>query len=199
MVVRPLYSPCRGAGRGRQFVLGRSMKLATTTADFRSYSDRPAEHVKMFAGTGFKWLDLNLYRSVFPESPFLGDGWKKWIDDAGEAASELGIGFCQAHAPNGNLHALGEEFDIFLGATIRAVEACGRLGIPHIVTHQQDIGGYPSREKQQLNLRRNRDFFARLFPVMERTGVRANSTAEHTPSMSCRVCLAAATCRCRYL
>lgn len=161
------------------------MKLATTTADFRGYAETPAEQVKLFDGTGFRFLDLNLYRSISPQSPFLDDRWPQWIDDAGEAAASLNITFCQAHAPDGNLHATGEIFDVFLGATIRSIEACSRLRIPHIVVHQQDIGGYPSREYRQLNLRRNRAFFAKLFPVMEQTGVAVlieNSCDRHAPT-----------------
>ena len=40
------------------------MKLATTTADFRGYAETPAEQVKLFDGTGFRFLDLNLYRTA---------------------------------------------------------------------------------------------------------------------------------------
>lgn len=161
------------------------MKLATTTADFRAYSDTPAELVRFFEGTGFRLLDLSLYRSIYPGSALLDDRWERWIGDAGEAAAALGMRFCQAHAPNGNLHAAGEEFDVFLEATIRSVEACAVLGIPNIVTHQQDIGGYPSREYRRLNLRRNREFFEKLFPAMERTGVHVlieNSCDRHAPT-----------------
>ena len=125
--------------------------------------------MKLFDGTGFRFLDLNLYMSIYSQSPFLDDRWEKWIDDAGEAAVSLGMGFCQAHAPDGNLHAAGETFDVFLGATIRSIEACAKLGIPHLVMHLQDIGGFPSREYRQLNLQRNRTFFEKLFPVMEKT------------------------------
>ena len=145
------------------------MRLATTTADFRIHSEKAADLVGFFEGTGFRFLDLNLYRSIYPGSPFLDDRWEAWVREAGDAAAALGIRFCQAHAPNGNLHESGEAFDVFLGATIRSIEACAMLGIPHIVTHQQDIGGFPSREYYRQNLQRNRAFFARLFPVMEKT------------------------------
>ena len=163
------------------------MKLATTTTDFRMYSETPAKLVELFDGTGFRLLDLNLYTSIYSRSPFLDDRWKKWIDDAGETAASLNIGFCQAHAPNGNLHASGEEFDVFLGATIRSIEACARLGIFNIVTHQQDIGGFPSREYRHLNLQRNREFFEKLFPAMEKTGVHVlieNTCDQHAPTRS---------------
>ncbi len=161
------------------------MKLATTTVVFRRYTDEPARQVRLFEGTGFRMLDLSLYRSIFPESPLLDRAWEKWFDAAGETAAGLGIGFCQAHAPDGDLHGEGEEFDVFLSATIRSVEVCARLGIPNLVTHSQDIGGFPSRENRRLNLRRNREFFEKLFPVMEKTGVHIlveNSCDRHAPT-----------------
>jgi len=161
------------------------MKLVTTTADLDKYSGELSEIVRFYEGTGFRSLDLNLYTCIFAGSPFLDDRWKKWTDDGGNAASELNIDFSQAHAPTGNLHGSGEEFDVFLGATIRSIEACARLGIPNIIVHPQDIGGYPSREYRHLNLQRNRDFFEKLFPTMEKTGVYVlieNSCDRHAPT-----------------
>ncbi len=161
------------------------MKLATTTADFHIYSDKASEIVDMFDGTGFRYLDLNLYESIYPGSPFLGAHWERWIQDAAGAATAKHMSFCQAHAPGGNPFASGEEYDVFLNATIRSIEACSRLGIRQIVVHSKDIGGFPSREYRGLNLKRNRDFFSNLFPTMEKTGVRVlveNSCDRHAPT-----------------
>lgn len=161
------------------------MKLATTTADFRRCSDKASEIVDLFDGTGFQHLDLNLYKTIYPGSPFLDAHWERWVEDAAEAATAHNISFCQAHAPDGNPFASGEEYDVFLKATIRSIEVCGRLGIPQIVVHSRDIGGFPSREYHGLNLKRNRDFFSRLFPVMEKTGVHVlveNSCDRHAPT-----------------
>ncbi len=161
------------------------MKLATTTGDFEAYSASLADRVKAYDGTGFRYLDLNLYRAIHAGSPFLGAGWERWIDEGGEAAAAMGVRFCQAHAPDGKPHETGEAFDVFLAATIRSIDACARLGIPHVVVHQQDIGGYPSREQRTHNLKRNRAFFERLFPAMERTGVCVlleNSCDRHAPT-----------------
>jgi len=161
------------------------VKLATTTSDFGIYSDKASELVNLFEGTGFRYLDLNLYRSIYPGSPFLDAHWERWIQDAAEAANVHKMSFCQAHAPDGNPFASGEEYDVFLKATIRSIEACGRLKIPHVVLHAKDIGGYPSRAYHGLNLKRNRDFFSLLFPVMEKTGVRVlveNSCDRHAPT-----------------
>lgn len=161
------------------------MKLATTTADFKSYAVTPADQVRLFEGTGFRFLDLNLYESIYANSPFLDDRWQQWIDDAGEAAAALGIKFCQAHAPNGDPHSSGEEQEVFARASRRAIEACSRLAIPAIVVHLRDIGGFPSRENRRLNLQHNRDFIRRLIPAMEAVGVRVlieNSCDRHAPT-----------------
>jgi sugar phosphate isomerase/epimerase len=161
------------------------MKLATTTGDLAAYGATPAEQIRCFEGTGFCHLDLNLFRSVHEDSPLLDARWDGIIDEAAETAAALGMDFCQAHAPQGNLHVPGETFNVFLGATIRSIETCARLGIPAIVVHAQDIGGYPSRENRRQNLLRNRAFFAHLFPVMEKTGVHVlveNSCDTHAPT-----------------
>lgn len=161
------------------------MKLATTTADLSPYAATLAENVALFDGTGFRYLDLNLYPCIYAGSPMLDARWERWIGDGGDAAAAHNLRFCQAHAPDGKLHVPGEAFDVFLATTIRSIEACGRLGISNIVVHQQDIGGYPSAANRTLNLQKNRVFFERLFPVMEKTGVCVlleNSCDRHAPT-----------------
>lgn len=161
------------------------MKLATTTADLSLYATTLAENVAFFEDTGFRYLDLNLYRCIYDGSPMLDGRWEQWIEEGGEAAAARDIHFCQAHAPDGNPHDAGETFDVFLATTLRAIEACARLAIPNIITHQQDIGGYPSAVNRKLNLQKNREFFERLFPVMEKTGVCVlleNSCDKHAPT-----------------
>ena len=161
------------------------MKLATTTGDFAAYGTTPAEQIRCFEGTGFRHLDLNLYRSIYPGSPLLDARWDGLVSEAAETAAALGFDFCQAHAPCGKLHVPGEAFSVFLAATIRSIETCARLNIPAIVVHAQDIGGYPSRANRRENLLRNRAFFACLMPVMEKTGVQVlveNSCDTHAPT-----------------
>ncbi|MGI6098908.1 MAG: sugar phosphate isomerase/epimerase [Lentisphaerae bacterium] len=161
------------------------MKLATTTGDFRLSIDKKPECIALFKGTGFRHLDLNLYKAIYPDSPFLDDRWDRWVGEVAESAAANGMSFCQAHSPYGNQFSTGEEYEVFLMATIRSIETCGRLGIPQTVVHGRDIGGYPSREYRDLNLQRNLDFFSCLFPAMEKTGVRVlieNSCDRHAPT-----------------
>ncbi|NLL82864.1 MAG: sugar phosphate isomerase/epimerase [Lentisphaerae bacterium] len=161
------------------------MKLATTTGEFSDYSESLAEVVACFEGTGFRNLDLSLYHTIYNGSPFLADNWKEWIEAGGVEAERRGVTFMQAHSPNGNPYSEGETYEVFIKATIRSIEACGILGIPHIIVHHCDIGGYPSAANRRLNLERNRDFFVKLFPMMERTGVRVlleNGPDTHAPT-----------------
>ncbi len=147
------------------------MKLATTTADFRGYAKTIAETVRLFADTGFKHLDLNLYRENHPGSPFLagGDGWKKIVDDAGAAAAEIGADFCQAHSPDGLLFAGKEQRDNLLLSTRRSIVACAMLGIKNIVVH---AGVNPAFTSDEFK-RHNRDFYRELFDALEKHGVNA--------------------------
>lgn len=142
------------------------MKLATTTADLRSYAKTPAEIVTLFAGTGFKLLDMNFYRENYPGSPFIvsGDDWKKLVNDAGEAAAKIGVVFCQAHSPDGEHFVLGEARDNLLTATKRTIEACAMLGIKNTVVH---AAGSPAFTPCEF-MKRNRDFYSELFDTMEK-------------------------------
>ncbi len=161
------------------------MKLATTTGDFGGFTQSLAENVAFFEGTGFRYLDLSLYRMIYEGSPLLTDEWERWTAEGAEAAAARGFSFCQSHSPDGDMHQEGEGFDIFLHGTIRSLEVCAKLGIPHIVVHARDIGGYPSRENRRLNLERNRRFFEKLFPTMDKTGVRVlleNTCDNHAPT-----------------
>ena len=142
------------------------MKLATTTADLRSYAKTPAETVKLFAGTGFKLLDMNFYLENYSDSPFVvpGDDWKKLVGDAGEAAAKIGIGFCQAHSPDGEHYILGENRDNLLTATKRTIEACAMLGIKDTVIHAGVSAAFTPCEF----MKRNRDFYSELFDTSEK-------------------------------
>ena len=142
------------------------MKLATTTADLRSYAKTPAETVKLFAGTGFKLLDMNFYLENYSDSPFVvpGDDWKKLVGDAGEAAAKIGIGFCQAHSPDGEHYILGENRDNLLTATKRTIEACAMLGIKDTVIHAGISAAFTPCEF----MKRNRDFYSELFDTSEK-------------------------------
>jgi len=145
------------------------MRLATTTADFSKYCETPAEIVRAFEGTGFKYLDYNFYKVIYPGSPFLGDNWMKEVEDAKEAADSLGFQFVQAHSPDYDPCNPSVNHEEGMLATIRSIEACAYLGIENIVVHPGI--GYKYPEERQAWFDFNKKFYTALFPVMEKTGV----------------------------
>ena len=158
------------------------MKLATTTGDLRGYAKTHAETVKLFAGTGFKLLDMNFYMDNYPGSPFVvsGEYWKKLVSDIGEAAASIGVVLCQAHSPDGEHFVLGENRDNFLTSTKRSIEACAMLGIKDTVVHAAGRSDFTPAEF----MKRNRDFYSELFETMEKYEVNVlieNSCEKNSP------------------
>ena len=100
------------------------MKLATTIAEMYAFTASPAEAVRQYEGTGFRYLDYSFYSVARKDGhPFMRDGWQTLIRDAKAAADELGFTFVQAHAPDCALR--GEKGEYGLRSTIRSiVSAC---------------------------------------------------------------------------
>lgn len=150
------------------------MRLATTIGDFKKYVDfknSPAEAVRLFEGTGFKYLDYDFYNVICPNSPFLGEKWMDQVKEAADAAAELGMKFVQAHSPNYN--PLDPNFDHEAGmlATIRSIEACGYLGIENLVVHSGMSEAYLYPQDREGYFKANRAFHESLIPAMEKYNV----------------------------
>ncbi len=152
------------------------MKIATTTADFRRYCQNDIEIIRELHRAGFRYADLNMY-SFTPDSPYMRSDWKNAVRVLKNEADRLGMTFVQAHSQGGNpLHEDPAHVDFLVDATTRSIEICHELGIQNTVVHPgfaKDIG------KEEW-FERNKRFFARLFPIMEQTGVNVlteNSTA----------------------
>lgn len=151
------------------------MKIATTIGEMYPYTANPADAVRSYADTGFRYLDYSFYHANTPGSAFLTEDWLDEVEEAGEAAAALGMTFVQAHSPDYNpYHAPNDTtyHENGLLATKRSIEACGRLGIPNIVVHTA-FGPecqYPDdwREYFLTNL----PFLQSLFPEMEKWNVR---------------------------
>lgn len=113
------------------------MKIATTIGEMYDYTSSPAEAVRSYAGTGFRYLDYSFYYDHLERSPFMQDDeklWQKEVEDSGEAALENGFTFVQAHAPGYNpLKPVDHERA--MRAICRTVDACGKLHIPNMVIH----------------------------------------------------------------
>ena len=147
------------------------MKLASTTGDFRGYAKTTADAVRFYEGTGFRHLDYNFYNVIYPESPFLGDRWLDEVEEAGREAERLGFDFIQAHSPNYNPFDPKADHEAGMLATIRSIEACGRLGIPNIVVHPGMTTELTYPDGRDGYFSRNRDFYRSLFPAMEKWNV----------------------------
>ena len=147
------------------------MKLASTTGEFHGYARTPADAVRFYEGTGFRHLDYNFYDVLRPGSPFLGDRWLDEVEEAGREAERLGFDFIQAHSPNYNPFDPKADHEAGMLATIRSIEACGRLGIPNIVVHPGMTTELTYPDGRDGYFSRNRDFYRSLFPAMEKWNV----------------------------
>lgn len=152
------------------------MRLATTIGDFAKYTySNPAfstaDAVRMFEGTGFKYLDYDFYGVIYPGSPFLADHWLDHVMEAGEAADRLGMKFVQAHSPNYNPQDPNFDHAAGMLATIRSIEACGHLGIPNLVVHSGFSYDYRYPQDRDGYFAFNRKFYESLFPAMEKHNV----------------------------
>ena len=159
------------------------MKIATTIGECYAFTTSPAEAIRMYEGTGFRYLDYSFYNVLTtPNHPFMGDDWKRQVLDAKAAAEELGFTFVQAHAPACELFPEGLERDIL--ATVRSIEACGMLGIKEMVIHSGFFTEYKYPADEQAYFEANAPFFRALIPAMEKNDVHIlfeNTTIKHCP------------------
>lgn len=159
------------------------MKIATTIGECYAFAASPAEAIRMYEGTGFRYLDYSFYNVVTkPDHPFMGDDWKREVLDAKAAAEELGFTFVQAHAPACALH--GKEMERGLLGTIRSIEACGMLGIKEMVIHSDCFPELKYPDDEQAYFEANAPFFRALIPAMEANDVHIlfeNTTIKHCP------------------
>lgn len=159
------------------------MKLATTTSDFDRFLGTYRERVDAVCEAGFKYIDLSLY-TVFDNDELLVS--EKWRDNAkalSEYANEKGVKFVQAHSPGGNSLSGNNSLDeSLIDITVRSIEICGILGIPNTVVHAGYLKGITKYE----SFERNREFFRRLIPAMEKNNVNVlceNSTVKNMGDM----------------
>lgn len=143
------------------------MRIATTTGDFGYVCDSDLEIVRELHRAGFRYIDLNMY-SFTPNCVYMRDGWQDEVKKLKETADSLGMTFVQAHSQGGNpLSDDPAHVEFLLSATIRSIEICELLGIKNTVVHNGWRAGLSKEEWFAVN----RDFYARLFPAMERCGV----------------------------
>ena len=156
------------------------MKLATTIGEVYSFTQTPADAVRFYADTGFKYLDFSFYHFANKVHPFMSDDWREYILDAKRAADEMGFTFVQAHAPACRILDGDEDFE--LEAYRRTVEACGMLGVKYVVTHTAFSERFRYPDELCGYCEANRPFYAALIPLLEKHDVHIlfeNTTLKH--------------------
>ena len=134
------------------------MRIATTTGTLGSPSP---ENLKKFYDAGYRYLDLGIWNGMVMRPDY-----KEFARSVKEAADALGLKFVQSHAPDGN--ALDpKDFDRYVETTIHSIEFCAEIGIPCTVVHT----GYEKFITKEDWFKRNKEFYEKLFPTMEKTGV----------------------------
>jgi len=150
------------------------MKLATTTADFTRFTGY-REAIRLIREAGFRYIDISIGGHAFLTE----DNWREEAKEIRDYAEKLGVTFIQAHSPGGNPLSTGKQ-DGVVQVTERAIEISRILGVPQIVVHsgwKKEIG---KEEFFELNL----EFYKRLYPSMEKTGVNVlieNTTTTNMP------------------
>ena len=151
------------------------MRLATTTGDFDRFCPDYRERLAHVAAAGFRYVDLSLY-TVSKDDPLLADpDWKQYALELRDYAHSLGVEFVQAHSAGFNPLLRNEAWQTGFAATVRSLEICRILGIPHTVVH----AGWKKGLDKDGFFEENRKFYQLLVPYMEETGVQVlteNST-----------------------
>lgn len=148
------------------------MKIATTIAEVLPYVEQdPVQAVKCYAGTGFLYLDYSFYHMLnLQNHPLMGENWKEIILAVKKTAEEEGFQWVQAHLPACKL--IGEGKELGLKACLRAIEACGMLGIKNAVIHSSfGEGDFRYPQDGEAYFAANKPFFDSLIPAMEQFGV----------------------------
>ena len=157
------------------------MKIATTTGDFSFYCKNDEDRIRELHRAGFRYVDLSMY-SLTPDSPYMQENWREAVQKIKTLTEELGMQFVQAHSQGGEpLSDDPAHVDFLLKSTIRSIEICEMLGIKNTVAHAGCKEGITKEEWFE----RNRAFYEKLFPTMERCGVNVlceNSTKSNTGS-----------------
>ena len=158
------------------------MRIATTTGDFAHFLNNDFDRIKELHRAGFRYIDLSMY-SFTPDSVYMNDGWQDEVYKLRDLADSLGMKFVQAHSQGGNpLSGVKEKDDFIVDATIRSIEICAMLGIKNTVAHP----GFGVGLSKEEWFRRNKEFYSKFFPAMERCGVNLlceNSTYRNTGDM----------------
>lgn len=94
------------------------------------------EAIRIVAEAGFDALDYSMFIMSRDDCILNGPDYKEYILKVKKYADELGIPFCQAHAPFPTMRDGDEEYNKkMLPRVKRAIEIAGMLGVENIVVH----------------------------------------------------------------
>ena len=123
---------------------------------------------KAIKEAGFDGVDLSFYWKAAPA--FCGEDYRENALKIKAALKKYGLVCNQAHAPFDYLCGMARDESCFEYISIvRAIEACGIIGIDHIVVHGVAVPEGPvSRSSIEYNL----EYFRSLEPVAQANGVK---------------------------
>ncbi len=141
------------------------MKLANTTGELIKFDLSDPQRVRLLREHGFRYIDLSLYDGTTPDWRYLQPDWEDQVAELAALKDEIGVEYVQAHAPGH--HPYKDPMELMVATTSRAIEICGRLGIPQIVYHALFRKNSSIKEHFALN----RSFIEALIPALEKAGV----------------------------
>lgn len=131
------------------------------------------ETLSMAKEAGFDRFDMCFYDWVLPGSPFLTDGWRKWIEDTAQEMKRLGVSFgqCHAHFYDFLSPVLSEEEKKYQQELVlRSIECCAVLGAGVCVTHPDTVRDTVS--PVVISRQANYEYFSRLIEDAGRFGIK---------------------------
>jgi sugar phosphate isomerase/epimerase len=129
------------------------------------------EAVERLAAVGFRRLDFNFVDWCYPDSPFVGSDWRRWLEAVRERAEKLGVRFTQAHGPIFDKWADTARTRWLTSLSPRSVEGAAMLNVPWIVFEPETATGPFDRAHLEALRERNLTWFDPLVDVAEREGL----------------------------
>ncbi len=142
------------------------MKLATTTSDFKNYTDSQAEALAYIRKAGFRFADYSFSVDYSRKSGIYGAHPEAYFEEIRKAADRIGIRLVQAHAPMGK--PIDADNAAFIADTVRCVDACAAWGIQNLVVHS----GYAFGLSVEETFAENKKFFTPILERAEKYGIR---------------------------
>ena len=145
------------------------MKHLLTIESYRAWEsfgiDKGFQTIKE---AGFDGLDLSFYWKAAPA--LCGDDYREKALEIKNALAKHGLSCTQAHAPFDFLYGMKQDDSCFEYLSIkRAIEACGIIGIDHIVVHGVKV---PAPACSRMNMEYNYNYYKTFEPLCKKFGVK---------------------------